>query len=369
MRFAHPVFALAALTAAVGPPAAAQAQGKPHVEVVFVIDTTGSMQKTLDAMRTRIFGIWSQILTGEPRPHVRVGVVAYRDKKDDYVTQVTDLSEYPDAVYRTLKGLKAGGGGDTPEHVNQGLDDAVNKISWSEDKKGGLKRTLRMIFVMGDAEPHMDYDDVVKYPETCKAAAKKGIVINTVACGGSDAAKKAFDDIAKQGKGSHFVTDANGGDPLPETKHDKRLAAIHDELVKSYLPHGAKEAQEKQLKHWAELAGLKGPEAVDRAVLEARLGVLTGEPDLVDAARRGRVAVVAMPADHLPTALLGTTGEELEKTVADLWKKREKLYKEAVDLGARRTAVHRANPQAKASFDGLIRQLLRTQGNKFGIRY
>lgn len=369
MRLAR-ALSLAALALAAGLlPAAARQPARPRVEVVFVIDTTSSMGPTLDAMRARIFGIWSQILVGQPTPHVKVGVVAFRDKKDLYVTRVTDLSEYPDAVYRTLRDLRADGGGDLPEHVNQGLDDALNKVSWSEDKKGAEKKTLRMIFLIGDAEPHMDYDDDVKYSETCKAAAKKGIFINTVVVGTDDAAKKTFLDIAKQGKGFNFVAERNGGDSPPETKLDKRLAEIHTELVKSYLAHGDKEAQEKQQKQWEELAGLKGLEAVDHAVLEGRLGAMAGEPDLVDAAHRGRLAVAALPAEQLPAALTGKTGDELDKAVADLWKKREKLYKEAVDLGAKRTAVHRANPQAKVSFDGLILQILRSQGAKVGIRY
>jgi hypothetical protein len=370
MRFVRPVSVVVFALVAAWLPAAAQPPAPPQVEVVFVIDTTSSMGATLDAMRARIFGIWSHILAGQPKPHVRVGLVAYRDKKDAYVTQVTDLSEYPDAVYRKLKALKAEGGGDSPEHVNQGLDDALNKITWSEDKKGAQKKTLRMVFLIGDAEPHMDYDDDVKYPETCKVAAKKGIFINTVFCGtnGSEA-RKTFLDIAKQGKGFHFVVERNGGDPPTTTKVDKRLSEIHAELVKSYLPHGTKDDQEKQQKQWEEVAGLKGLEAVDRAVLEGRLGVMPGEPDLVDAARSGRIAVVALPADQLPAALLGKSDDELEKAVADLVKKRQKLYKEAVELGARRTAIHRANPQAKVTFEGLIHQILRSQGAKAGIRY
>ena len=63
--------------------------------------------------------------------------------------------------------LQAQGGGDFPETVNEALIKAVNKINWSKDKK-----TLKIIFLVGDAPPHMDYKEV-QYPETCKRAVAK----------------------------------------------------------------------------------------------------------------------------------------------------------------------------------------------------
>src|SRR5213079_651243 len=97
---------------------------------------------------------------------------------DAYITKVFDLSDDLDAIHGHLKGFQAQGGGDGPESVNQALHDAVDKITWDGDKS-----TLRIIFLVGDAPPHMDYKDDVKYPDTCKKAVELGILINTVQCG------------------------------------------------------------------------------------------------------------------------------------------------------------------------------------------
>jgi hypothetical protein len=372
MRRALPLVLFALAVGVVAGPAPAQPAARPQVEVVFVLDTTGSMGPLLDTMRSRIFGIWAQLLGGQPSPSVRVGVVAFRDKGDEYVTRVTDLSPYPDAVYETLKNLKVGGGGDSPEHVNQALDDAVNKISWTPEKAGASgPKTLRMIFLMGDAPPHTDYDDDVDFPVTCKLAVKKGIFVNAVACGGSVTTQQAFAAIAAQGKGMFVATGIDGGTPPPETKYDKRIAELHDALVASYLPYGPAADQTKQRARWAELGRLKGVEAIDRAVLEARLGAMAGDSDLVDAAVRvrERVEPETLPADQLPPALAGKAGAEMEAAVRGLRDARAKLYKEAADLGTKRSAVHRASPQAKATVDGLLYQIIRTQGTKAGIRY
>src|SRR4051794_23493131 len=148
---------------------------RPNVEVVFCLDTTGSMGGLIEAAKQKIWSISNQIAGGKPTPLLKVGLVAYRDKGDAYVTKVFDLSDDLDAVYATLKGFRAEGGGDAPESVNQALADAVDKIKWGTDKS-----TLRIIFLVGDAPPHMDYADDVKYPETCKKAVAKGLIINTV---------------------------------------------------------------------------------------------------------------------------------------------------------------------------------------------
>src|SRR6516165_7369892 len=128
MRFALVPAAFLAAVAAVPAPADPPKVAPPRVDVVFAVDTTGSMGGLLESMKARMFSVWAQILAGKPTPVVRVGLVAYKDRGDEYVTKVTDLSEYPDAVQHALSGLSAAGGGDFPESVNQALDDAVNKI-------------------------------------------------------------------------------------------------------------------------------------------------------------------------------------------------------------------------------------------------
>src|SRR5262245_49689034 len=106
-------------------PAEEKKPAKPQVEVVFCLDTTGSMSGLIEGAKAKIWSISNQIASGTPSPDLKVGLVAFRDKGDDYITQVTDLSADLDAVYAKIKTFAAAGGGDTPESVNQALDDAV----------------------------------------------------------------------------------------------------------------------------------------------------------------------------------------------------------------------------------------------------
>src|SRR5262249_39824421 len=179
---------------------------KPKVEVVFCLDTTGSMGGLIDGAKAKIWSICNQIASGKPVPDLKVGLVAFRDKGDEYITKVFDLSDDLDAIHGHLKTFKAAGGGDIPESVNQALDDAVNKVKWSTDGT-----TLRIIFLVGDAPPHMDYPDDVKYPVTCKKAAEMGIIINTVQCGTDSDCTRFWKDICAKAEGSFVQIQQDGG--------------------------------------------------------------------------------------------------------------------------------------------------------------
>src|SRR3989442_11111831 len=107
---------------------AVQPKAAPRVEVAFVLDTTGSMARLIDGAKRKIWSIANQLASGQPTPKVRIALVAYRDRGDTYVTQVRDLTDDIDAVYADLQRLTADGGGDTPESVDQALDEAVRRL-------------------------------------------------------------------------------------------------------------------------------------------------------------------------------------------------------------------------------------------------
>jgi len=86
----------------------------PTLEMVFVLDTTGSMGGLLEGAKQRIWGIVNEVMQSPSHPAVKIGLVAYRDRGDRYVTQVLPLTEDLDKVYTTLMEYEASGGGDAP---------------------------------------------------------------------------------------------------------------------------------------------------------------------------------------------------------------------------------------------------------------
>ncbi len=169
------VFALAALPFGAGLSAAA---AKPTVEVAFVLDTTGSMGGLLEGAKRKIWSIATAIVDSNPDADIRMGLVAYRDIGDDYVTRTFDLTTDIQDLYANLLEMKARGGGDWPESVNEALDVAVNKLRWTLSSD-----TRRIVFLVGDAPPHMNYAQDTKYPTTLAVAKQKDIIVNAVLAG------------------------------------------------------------------------------------------------------------------------------------------------------------------------------------------
>src|ERR1700704_3390577 len=90
-KFAGVLF-LTFLLARVSTLAGAIATGKPVVEVAFVLDTTGSMGPLIEGAKRKIWSIATAIVDANPGAEIRMGLVAYRDIGDEYVTKTFNLT-------------------------------------------------------------------------------------------------------------------------------------------------------------------------------------------------------------------------------------------------------------------------------------
>src|SRR5262245_15564567 len=148
-------------------------KSKPRIEVCFVLDTTGSMGGLLEGAKQKIWSIANEMISAQPTPELKLGLIGYRDRGDDYVVKSFSLTDDIDAIYGHLREFQAGGGGDAPESVNEALAEASHKMPWSSDNK-----VPKIIFLVGDAPTHMDYPNGQKYPDLCREAAKKYLLLN-----------------------------------------------------------------------------------------------------------------------------------------------------------------------------------------------
>jgi von Willebrand factor type A domain len=342
---------------------------KPQVEVVFCLDTTGSMGGLIDGAKKKIWDICNQIASGKPTPDLKVGLVAYRDRGDDYITKIFDLTSDLDSIHTELKKFSANGGGDEPESVNQALDDAVNKIKWSEDKK-----TLRIIFLVGDAPPHMDYKDDVKYPVTCKKAAEKSIIINAIQCGTSAECTKVWKDIAVKAEGSYAAIPQEGGVVAIATPFDAKLVELNTAVAKTAIFYGNEKEQANGLKTNAVTQELKGEAAASRAGYYAK-NAQCQAGDLLDCVKQGKVKLEDIKKEELPPELQKLpNNKERQAYLDNLEKKRGEIQKEVIELDKKRNdyiAKKRAEDakSGKNAFDSQVLEMLRGQAKKADIAY
>lgn len=146
------------------------------VDLAFVLDTTGSMAEEIDAVKSTIRAVTAKL--GSDQTAVRIGLVEYKDRGDREVTHAYPFSSDLAAFSRSVARLTAGGGGDYPEDMQAGLSAALDQLEWRPDA------TARMLVVIADAPPHLDYRDERDYADAARRAAARGIKLYTVAASG-----------------------------------------------------------------------------------------------------------------------------------------------------------------------------------------
>jgi Mg-chelatase subunit ChlD len=369
VRILGAVLAGAWLAVPAGADEPAKKPAQPSVEVVFCLDTTGSMGGLINAAKQKIWAISNQISSGTPTPKVKVGLVAYRDRRDAYVTKIFDLTDDLDAIHGHLMGFQAQGGGDRPESVNQALNEAVTKMTWSNDKK-----TLKLIFLVGDAPPHMDYPDDVKYPETCKLAVARDIIINTVQCGPSPDTRKFWEEICRLGEGSYVQIDQKGGPIVAvTTPFDADLAKINRELTATTLTYGNRQTQSEGLAKKAANATLAPGIAADRAAFYARNAAGGTAYDLLTNIQQGKVQLDKLTKDELPAELKNLSLPEQKAYLEKLETRRKELSEQAISLDRKRSqfiAQKQAEDnrnRARDRFDNQVLRILQRQAGRSNL--
>lgn len=162
-------------------------QGVGEIDLVFLVDETGSMGAYIEEVKRRLIEIIESIRVAPLCRSLRLGLVSYRDhppQDRSFASRVVPLTEDLAAIKKGVERMQASGGGDGPESVTDGLYDIV-RLEWRP-------RAARVVVWVGDAPPHGVEPDGDAFPEGCPCghhwyaqaenAREMGIVIHAVGC-------------------------------------------------------------------------------------------------------------------------------------------------------------------------------------------
>ncbi len=347
-------------------------QAPPRVEVVFVLDTTGSMGGLIASAKDKIWSIATTIAQAQPSPEIRMGLVAYRDRGDDYVTDRTPMTDDLDTLYSELMTYEARGGGDGPESVNQALFEAVERFGWTEGEG-----VLRIVYLVGDAPPKMNYEDDVKHPATCKLAREKGILINTIQCGSMGGTKDVWQAIAQNANGRYAAIAQDGGTRAIATPYDEEVRMLDRELSSLMIDYGDEKTlafQYAKRARSAEVSDAAAPEAAaDRALYNQSLAGranLYGRQELVRDVVSGDVSLDEIPSEQLPEELRAMSADELKAQILSNQARRDAIGARLGELAiARRDYRAEALAESGVSdgFDAEVVAILTEQAAGVGL--
>lgn len=198
------------------------------LDLMFVIDTTGSMGDELSYLQTELADIINRAKTQNGNYTTRLSVNFYRDVGDDYVVRPFPFTTDINSAVKNLMAQKANGGGDFEEAVEQALHNAIHEHEWSD------AATAKLLFLVLDAPPHGDAAE--KMRSLTKDAAAKGIRIIPVTASGIDKNTEFLMRAIDMATGGTYVCLTNdsgvGNGHIEPSTGESQVYKLNDLLVK-----------------------------------------------------------------------------------------------------------------------------------------
>ncbi len=331
----------------------------------------------IEGAKQKIWSIANEMISSQPTPDIKLGLIGYRDRGDQYVTQAFDLTDDVDEVYGKLMKFQAQGGGDTPESVNQALHESVEKMSWSKSRK-----VLKIVFLVGDAPPHMDYQDDVKYPAVCEMAVKHDLIINTVQCGTMGSTTPIWKKIAKLAEGEFVAIQQSGGVVAITTPYDEAITKCNGKLGSTVCAYGSISDQKSALRKNSLALSAPSEAAADRAAFQSKsklsgaasYKVITGDQDLVALFEENKLKWADVDEKKLPENLKKMSQKERESYLKKQIAERRSVQTELDDLLKKRQAFVTAEKKRLAEtgkgdgFDAKVSEMIHQQAARKGLR-
>ncbi|MBQ7144336.1 MAG: VWA domain-containing protein [Oscillospiraceae bacterium] len=213
-----------------------EAPAKKLLQVMFIVDTTGSMSDELSYLQMDFSAI-----AGELDGHgIEWSACFYRDEGDEYVTRVSEFSGDVSAIQNLLASEYAAGGGDTPEAVAEILDETLT-MDFVQDhgRRGWQEDAEKVAFLIFDAPPHYGVDATID--AAVRRAAAAGIRVIPVVASNADRETELFGRALAICTGGTYVflTDDSGvgNSHLEPIVGPYAVEKLHDVIVRILSEH------------------------------------------------------------------------------------------------------------------------------------
>lgn len=341
---------------------------KPHIDIVFCIDCSGSMGPVIETAKQKVWAIVNEVARAKPAPILRIGLLGYGDSERTW--RKFDLTDDLDEVYKNLTTFRDEGWG--REFVGMAVHKATEELAWSSGKQ-----VLKIIYVVGNETARQGPDEF-DYAKTAPKAIAKGIIVNAIYCGDAGKAQVAptWMEMAKLADGQYMEIAATGGAVIVATPFDKELGELSGKLNTTYIGYGAlaRDGAAKQQAGDQNAAGLSAPSAADRAVAKSARQYDNARWDLVDASKKEGFKLESLKEEELPEELRKLKPEERQACIDAKAKEREQLQTQIKEIAAKRDAYIKAETEKQGlkgdqAFDHAVRESLNAQAKEKGFKF
>ncbi|WP_332454650.1 hypothetical protein [Chryseobacterium aquaticum] len=321
------------------------------IQVALLLDTSNSMDGLIDQAKSRLWNIVNTLTTlkyNGQAPQVEIALYEYGNDgliDENYIRQVTPLTQDLDLVSEKLFALRTNGGS---EYCGAVIRDASMNLNWDTNEK-----SMKLIYIAGNEafnQGKINYQDVIA------KAKSKNIYTNTIFCGSRDEGIQTFwQNGANIGDGKFFNIDSDRKVIYIETPYDIKISQYNSQLNDTYISYGSRgsEMKSKQALQDVNAESQSASNAVERAVSKSKKNAYKNDHwDLVDKVEKDKSYISSIREEELPSELKGKSKEEINKIVAQKSSDRDKIQKEIEILAKQRQAYIDAETKKRGSSEG-----------------
>ncbi len=293
------------------------------IQVALLLDTSNSMDGLIDQAKSRLWNIVNTLTTlkyNGQAPQVEIALYEYGNdglKDENYIRQVTALTQDLDLVSEKLFALRTNGGS---EYCGAVIRDASMNLNWDGNEP----------FDQGK----------ISYKDVIAKAKSKNIYTNTIFCGSRDEGIQTFwQNGANLGDGKFFNIDSDRKVIYIDTPYDVKISQYNSKLNDTYISYGSRgsEMKNKQAVQDVNAESQSASNAVERAVSKSKKNAYKNDHwDLVDKVEKDKSYISSIKEEELPSELKGKSKDEINKIVAQKSADRDKIQREIEILARKR---------------------------------
>lgn len=309
---------------------------KSKIQLALLLDTSNSMDGLIDQAKSQLWKIVNELaLSKKTGNSVDLYVALYEYGNDaipaneGHLRNVVPFTRDLDKISEELFKLKTLGG---EEFCGRVIMNAVNNLQW--DKSNDI---LKIIFIAGN-EPFTQGN--TDYQEACKKAISKGIIVNTIHCGGyEEGVQTMWKHAADLTDGKYINIDHNMEIAHIVAPQDDEIIRLGRELNNTYLAfgYGGQQYKGRQAEQDENTYGMSPEAMVHRSVTKSGVQYNNSAWDLVDASKEGTVKVEDLKDDELPEEMKKMSVKERKTYIEKVGKQREAIQERINELNAERS--------------------------------
>lgn len=341
-----------------------------NIQVALLLDVSGSMGGLINQAKGRLWDIVNELSSAQAsdKPtQLEIALYAYGSPdfapEQGYTKQLTPFTRDLDFISEQLFALGINGG---DEYCGQVIHEALSHLNWTE-----ADQDLRMMFIAGN-EPFEQ--GPIDYQTTIQAAAKRGIVVNTILCGTrSGVEQKGWAHGARLGKGEFMSINHNEAVVHVATPYDQQINQLNHQLNNTYIPYGAQgeSSKSRQLAQDQNAISMGEGYASTRAQTKASKKYDNTRWDLVDANKTGNLKLEKVDRSTLHDSIRHLSTDSLARLIQAKTQERDRIQAEMKALIKKKASYTREyrSEVSKEQLDQAMLKAIRKQGEQKGLEF